>query len=215
MINLQIEKQIQEKAPLYQRYETQTLPQQAFIYLFDNGNVYIDCNHEPSNNISFDEFYGRTITFPVSEYLSGNQIKELFEDEVILNLLNKVHEGHTLEYRSQDPPIGKLTDEAIKAKDQLQDILDDIEGEIQVWNVNDWLFDNQNLFDHWNQHTSLQDAIKYTEGLVEYNQIIYGDMEEALLNEAHHRFTTNKPIYKTHIKELLKRNLITKDDLDD
>lgn len=215
MINLHIEEQISKKAPLYCKYQKQILPQNAYIYLFDNGNVYIDCNHEPSNNISFDELYGRTITFPVSQYLSGKQIKELFEDEEVLTLLNQIHEGHSLEFRNQDPPIGKLTDEAKKVRDKLQNILDNLYGEIQVWNVSDWLFSSCSLFDHWNDNLTIEETVQILENEILDNEVIDGDIEETLLDAALYRFNTNKKLRKAHIEELLKRNLITKEDLND
>ena len=147
-------------------------------------------------------------------YLSGSQIVEMIGREDVRALLQRVHDGHDTEWNGNNW-VGKLSDDAEKACDALSDIFESEDGDVQVWNVGDWLFSNCTLADHWPAgEMTLDDAVKGVEDTIEPNMILNGDIEDALLEDAQHKCRTLRSgLGENHLAALLKHEYADEEEI--
>ena len=82
--------------------------------------------------------------------------------------------------------------------------------------MEEWLFGTWALTDHWNDQ-SLSDAAARLEGEEDSNQMVDGDIKEALIQKALDLFQGDDwgELTSTHINELLSREKITEEEAEE
>ena len=183
----QIESLANDHAPLFYQYPGQINPQPAYIYLYEDGRVCADYSGEIGNARPADEWHGRTMTWSINPYITGQQLVDLMGRDDVRAMLQRVHDGHDTDWNGSNF-VGTLTADADAADECLTRLFDEAEGDVQVWNVDDWLFSYCNLYDHWPAgEMTLAEAVQGVEATVEANMILNGDIEEARLEDAQWR----------------------------
>ena len=208
-----------DEAPLYCKLRGQINPQPARIYLYMDGSVCADYSVEIGNGRPADEWNGVTLTWNITPFLSGNKIIELLtEDETIVELLGRVYDGHDREWDGSNW-VGTLTNDAQDAHDRLVRIFDEIDGDVEVWSVEDWLFSSCSLRDNWPVENTLAKAVNAAEDSIlnsDSNIVLNGDIKEVLLEYALDYAQRGKPgLGETHLSALLEHGMITQEDADE
>lgn len=109
----------------------------AYVLLDEDGNVSADTRAPWDRATPIDEWHGRTRTWEIPAAARGDTLYAAFNSTYILELLQRIHDGHSVEW-SGNNYIGILDDDAQDASDALQHHLDDL----ATWNVSsaaDWL----------------------------------------------------------------------------
>ena len=143
--------------PCYLRYPRKTQPQPAFVELAEDGEVRASANPEIGNAVPSYVYHGRSIRWKIDPALRGEQIADAVER--LAPLLEAIHRGHTVEWDGNNM-TGRLTDEASAASDELERELENLESDVEVWDVEDWLWSNQTLLDVWPEGKPLESAAK-------------------------------------------------------
>lgn len=191
------------QAPLYERYQGQSEPQPAGIYLTESGIVVADYSGLIGGAIPFDEYHNRTLSWGITPYLSGDKIADTVLDPKIVNLLQKVYDGHTVEWDGNNN-VGRLDQTAQSAYDELESIFNGIDSDISVYLVEDWLSECY-LFDYWPAGTmTLEEVVKDIESNAERENIVLdGDIEEALIEDLKWKCETlQKGLGENHLQAL-------------
>lgn len=66
--------------PLYNVFPRQTTPQPAYLYVYGDGTVECDYQHNIGNAVSPNIWHGIDLRFRVSEYLGNQDISDLIEE---------------------------------------------------------------------------------------------------------------------------------------
>lgn len=204
------------QAPLFSQYPSQLQPQPAYIYLYTDGRVCADYSGEIGNGRPADEWHGVTLTWSIAPYMTGEQLADLLGRDDIRALLQRVHEGHDTRWDGSNW-VGTLTDDASSAFEALECEFSEAEGDLQVWNVADWLFSNCTLFDHWPAgEMTLTEAVKGVEESVEENMILNGDIENELLENAQWKCRRTQPgLGENHLTALLEHGWADAEEIDE
>jgi len=220
MLNFsQIEEITDDKAPLYSQYPQQINPQPAYICLYEDGRVCADYSGEIGNARPADEWHGRTLTWRITPFLTGRAVGNLLMSEPVKGLLERVHAGHDSEWNGNNF-VGTLTDDAQAAFERLERIFEEEEEDIEVWNVEDWLFNSCRLADHWPAGdmdldmavSGVEETLTDTDKVIELN----GDIEESLLERAQYYLTSlEKGLGQNHFSALIAAEMATQEEVDE
>lgn len=148
-----------ELAPLYRRLHGQYQPQPAYVYLDEDGNVHADYCGIIGAGQPMDVWHGRTRRWSVNPEVNGDQLAELLESDKVRALLERVHAGLSIEWNGSNY-VGRLTDDARDASDELERIFEDETRAVDgggVWRAGDWI-DAASADDLLKQGESLDDA---------------------------------------------------------
>ena len=205
-----------QELPLYCKYSSQCNPQPARIYLCIDGRVCAGYSGEIGNGRPADEWHGVTLTWNITPFLSGDKIIELLtEDENITALLNRVYTGHDQKWDGSNW-VGTLTDDAQDAHDRLEEIFAEVDGDVEVWSVADWLFSSCSLRDNWPAEKALTEAVEDAKNSTincGSNIVLDGDIEEVLLEYALYYAQRSKSgLGENHLAALLEREMITQEE---
>lgn len=107
-----------ELLPVYCEYLYQNQPQRAHIYMDENGEVWAGYNTSIGNNaVTFDEHHLRTLVWDIPCNITGEALDELLER--IEPLLERVHEGHSIEWDGNNM-TGQLDGDATAASEEIE-----------------------------------------------------------------------------------------------
>lgn len=222
MINIKIDlSEIRsESAPLYCKYDLQINPQPAFIELdLETGNVTADYSGEIGGGVPVSVWNGIWRRYSVPAYISGECLAEILEDEEVVALLNRIHEGSDVEWNGNNY-VGVLNDDAQDAEESLVNLLEHWHIQGNVWEAKEWLFSCSKLWDHWNDQPLSEAVAELKSDAESDNAHIDGDIEETLISEALDCWISNgsygpQDLTDTQIRELHTRGEIDLDDLDE
>lgn len=209
---------LDQKCPLYHQYSIQNQPQPAYIELDcrGDGELMADWNAEIGNAIPFYYYHGLAVRWGIPSETSGLSLKNLFEDEEFLACCQTILDGFDEEWDGNNF-VGRYTDETADAIEKAECIIMNSLESVEVFSAEDWLFYSGSLKEHWNENQTLEEATAELEGWVEYNQMIDGDISEALLYKAkqHVEYEEWGKLYPNHVKTLFDRGEISQQDYDD
>jgi hypothetical protein len=206
-------------APLFHQYPGQNGPQGAYIELDEDGVVSADWNGEIGGAIPFHVYHGRTRWYSIHNRWSGDGLIDFLQSDEIRGLLARIHAGHSIDWDGNNM-TGRLTEDAIDAEEELTRILDEDEGDIEVWGGYDYLFSNLSFRNVWSSDEDLEEvAENWFAGAEDNNIVIPGGLEEiqdALLEEAR-LLIENRAFDRVHpqaLQALLAKGWIDQADVD-
>jgi hypothetical protein len=200
-----------ERKPLHFQYQGQTNEQPAYLELDEDGNVDASYSGEIGNGSPMHVWHGRTLRWPLPNNLSGDAIIELVNEH--RSLLARVYAGHSVEWDGNNH-VGRLDEDAQEAQQELDALLYETEGDIQIWPVVDWLFSSSTLRETW-WDKPLADTVAELETHIDDNIELDGDIETALLDEAQELFDRSTrwgvegKLNQIHVDALLADGRIT------
>lgn len=193
-----------DPAPLFFRYRNEINPQPAYVIMTEDGTVTADYSGEIGNDVPMYVWLNRTLRWRVPSTIRGSCLAEKLQSLKIAALLQRVHDGHTVEWDGNDY-AGKLTDDAKAADDALEKDLAYPDGEdnVAVWDVNDFLFGGCALPELWPD--SLDAAVERLTAESEREGIyLDGDIRGALLAQAQSYAQSSDPgLNAAHLQTLL------------
>ena len=140
--------------PCYLRYPRKTQPQPAYVELAENGEVRASATAKRGDAATVSNPPRR---WRIDPALRGEQIADAVER--LAPLFEAIHRGRTVE-SDGGKRVERLTDEASAASDELERELENLESDVEVWGVEDWLWSNQTLLDVWPEGKPLESAAK-------------------------------------------------------
>jgi hypothetical protein len=130
----------------------------AFLLLDEDGNVSIDIRAPwGMNSFPIDEWHGRTQCWEISSAVHRDALRGAFSDTYILELLQRVHNGHSVEWNGNNY-VGVLNEDAEEASDELEQCFDDL----ATWDVRsayDWLAEEYIDANLWPAGTTVQQVV--------------------------------------------------------
>ena len=207
------------KAPVYHRYPRQSGPQPAFIELdlqdVDAVKLSADWNGEIGNAVPSCYFHDLVVRWGISSGSRGSSILALFEAQEFIDICHRIVDGYTTIWDGNNH-VGRYNDDATAAIAEAEAMIDDNITSIEVWTVNDWLFSESRLADHWNEDRSLKEAVDELKAVADAleGEMVYGEIEEALIQEALELFRACmwECLTANQVGELLSQGKITKED---
>jgi hypothetical protein len=125
-------------APLYRRYSGQINAQPAHIEIDPEKKIIsAEINQEIGNAVPIRTWNGRAYRVTVSALLSGTQAAAILESAVIQSLAERVIAGYSCEWDGSNY-VGRLTEDANSALEEMERYLMEIEPEISVWAPEEW-----------------------------------------------------------------------------
>jgi hypothetical protein len=161
--------------PLYCQYPGQTEPQPAYLQIDDDGAITLDYSGEIGNAVPADVWHGLVSRHPISELLSADQCAAVLVDATVVALAARVHAGRSSVWDGNNY-VGRLTDDAEQATEQLDDYLAEIDGDLLAQEVDEWL-QNYTPTGAENEAETLE-AEAVAEGIA-----LIGDVADWLLNK--------------------------------
>lgn len=117
-----------EDAPLYVEHRGQ--PFRAMLYLDEHGKCSLETAGPWENSVPARVWNGCTLTWSLPAEIKGHVLHDKLTSESVLELLQRVYEGHNVEWDGHNWS-GTLDEDAQEAYDELQLILE------QGWNSGD------------------------------------------------------------------------------
>ncbi len=175
--------------PLYFRYPSQIYPQSAFVQMDEDGDISATYSTEIGNAVSSEIWHKKTLCWYVDSEITGDVLADFLESDEIGELLQRVHDGHSVEWVNGNQ-VGILDEDALEAFEEIESLLlelaNDDSGETtkDVWPVDEFLFCSNGLFQSWSNGL-LSKAVAEAKADAK-NQNIYldGDIKESLLESA-------------------------------
>ena len=133
--------------PLYREYPGRLAPQPAYVQMDEDGRVEADYSGEIGNGVPMFVWHGRTLRWTVSPNALGSDLADLIESDEVKALLTRVYEGHSVDWDGNNH-VGRLTEDAEKASEQLTEIFAPESGKyamVSVWTAYDWIVDDFSL----------------------------------------------------------------------
>lgn len=195
-----------ERKPLYFQYQGQTNEQPAYLELDEDGKVDASYSGEIGNGSPMHVWHGRTLRWKIPNNLSGDAIIALVNEH--RSLLARVYAGHSVEWDGNNH-VGRLDEDAQEAQQELDALLCETQGDLEIWTAGDWLFLSNNLREIWHTQT-LVEAVAELEASVDPNVELIGDIKTALLDQAEGMLDYDpERLTQIHIDALLADGRIT------
>ena len=126
-------------APLYHRYRREAKPQGAYLELDPHARTAsLDYDAEVGGAVPMALWHHQLVRVSVTPYLSLDQCRELAVDAS--PLLQRICDGYSQDWDGYNK-IGTYTDDARAAKEDLETLCSEIEGDAQVMDPADYLAD--------------------------------------------------------------------------
>jgi hypothetical protein len=172
-------------AALYMQYDGQCQPQPAYVHLSDDGEVTADWAAE-ANSQSSRIWNGQDRRYSVSPCVSATALQSFLAGPG-LNLLERIHAGHTVEWDGSNYK-GSLTADAAAAEEELEQALQEVD-QVSVWTMSDWLWSNNNMASLW-AGCSLAEAVAKIDAEIENADglVVEGSAQAELLEKAESMF---------------------------
>jgi hypothetical protein len=169
-------------APLYVECRGQSFG--AWLCLNEHGECSIEVLGPWVNALRTSLSSYRTLTWPLPQAIKGNALHKVLTSNTVLQLLQRVHDGHDVEWDGQRWS-GYLDDDAKEAVAELGQIFECEWNPDDLWSfmsADEWL--SEFSFGHvWPAGVSLQEAAEYVIHNATENDTICGttgDVESAL-----------------------------------
>lgn len=146
-----------EAAPLY--FECRGEPYSAWLYLDENGKCSLETVGPWENSVPASVWHSRTLTWSLPAAIKGEALQALLTSDTVLQLLQRVHDGHDVEWDGHNW-TGTLDEDAQEADDELEQILECDENSSDnwsVWSADEWLFE-PSLSEVWPVGKSIEEA---------------------------------------------------------
>lgn len=162
-------------------------PQSAYLYLTETGHVYVaPGGSDTVSGVPMDIWHGRRLRWPLSPYLTREQVIELLDDPQVHELLERVHAGHRVEWDGSNH-VGRLSEDALDAAEELRQYLEaNYLPDTPVWAVDDWLRAdgrNRHLSSVWPPDVPLEEAVQHLTAEADADGIVLiGSIRDALLD---------------------------------
>jgi len=112
--------------PLYMVYPQQFNPQDAYVQLdCDDAEMNADWNAAVGYSIPMPVYHGRIKRYPVSPYLTSEEVNKLMEG--ILPLAQRVVDGYTCEWDGHNL-VGKFSEDSQEASEYMERICQEAEA---------------------------------------------------------------------------------------
>jgi hypothetical protein len=126
-IQYRIDNLLNQRAPLY--YQSTAghglaEPKKAYLILVPNGCVYADWVPSDQDSGSSRLRNGVNLRWPLSPYADGQSLYDFLRSDRMRSLLERVHEGHSIEWSGGDFE-GKLTKDAQDASAEIVSVLNE------------------------------------------------------------------------------------------
>lgn len=171
-----------DDAPLYVEHRGQ--PYRAMLYLDENGKCSLETAGPWENSVPARVWNRCTLTWSLPAEIKGHVLHDKLTSESVLELLQRVYEGHDVEWDGHNWS-GTLDEDAQEAYDELQHILEqgwNSRDSWSVWSAVEWL-SRTNLGDAWPAGKSIQEAAEDVIRNAADNDVLCGtagDVESAL-----------------------------------
>lgn len=217
-ITLNIASLVNEPAPLYRRYPRQTSPQPAHVEIDEDGTVSADYSGEIGYAVPMCVWHSRTLRVPVSCYVSGQALTDYLQDADTLALLQRIHDGHSVNWDGSNH-VGELDGDATAALNDLERALDDLGRDesalVVVWDAGELLWATS-LDQNWSHDQTLDDAVESLKCLAAAEDfVIDGDVRGELLSMAESYMDRGKAVGATHLAALVADERITQQQADE
>ena len=200
---------LDDKAPVYHQYSRQNQPQPAYIELDcrNNGELMADYSGEIGNAVPMYYWHGLAVRWAIPAETSGDSLRSLFENADFLALCQRIIAGFEEKWDGSNW-VGSYSDDASEVISEAETMIERNIELIEVLSAENWLFDSCVLADHWDTQT-LEDAVDSLECCIEPNQMVDGDLEEALITQAKTDLDFHPArLNRNHIKTLWSRGEI-------
>lgn len=211
MTTLNITRYEDDALPAYGQYPGQLQPQPGYVEL-DGSMVTADYSGEIGNGVPADVWHNRTLRWYINGAMSGSDINDLIEQ--ITPLLEIVYAGHDTEWDGNNW-VGKLTDEAQEASEQIERICTEYQPSVECWEVDMWLWNSCTLTENWPADKTLDEAVNEAKTAASGEVILLGDVRESMLNYAESEFYSSRGdlLHENAIQALLADDRVTPDEV--
>lgn len=212
-ITLSIDNLADSIAPLHHRYPGQIEPQPAYVEIDEDGEVSADYSGEIGNAVPMHVWHGRTLRVSVPSMIRGNALADYLGDAETLDLLERIHAGHNVEWDGSNH-VGALTDDARAALKALERDLEQMQFDessmASVWTADEWLWSNCDLRQNWPDDQTIDAAVSAAEiSVLGDGIVISGDFRESLLDRAEADYDRGLPLGGNHIAALIASDRVT------
>jgi len=201
---------LSDRDALFRQFPGQYDVQPAYVQMDEDGFVSAYYSGEIGYSVPSFVWHHRTLRWRVHPSTDGHALRDLLQSDAARALLDRIHDGHTVEWRNSNFE-GILTRDARDAESDLEDMLLDCPT-INIISAQDYLFGEWNtLPEIWPDDTTLDEAVEAVKAGLEYaldDMVLKGDIKEAMLDQALYLFECNKPLHQSKIETLLARHLI-------
>ena len=132
-------------APLYCRYSGQNTPQKAYMEIDpQEKTLFAKTNSEIGSAVTLAVWNACVLRLPINEYITGESLADLLEDDTVLLLASDICNGHSINSRG----IGRLSSGARLAFEELEKYIESEESfqaMATVYFPGEWLSDSDNL----------------------------------------------------------------------
>lgn len=151
-------------------------PYRACLLLDEDGKVSTDTRAPWDRGTPIDEWHGRRRIWKVPAGVRGYALCDVLSDTHILELLQRVHNGHSVEWNGNNY-VGALNDDAEEASDELERCLNDL-ATWDVWSVGDWLSQTRINDNLWPAGKNLEQVVDDLEADARYNDVLIAEGAE-------------------------------------
>lgn len=167
-----------------------------------------DYSGEIGNSVPIYYWNELAVRWGVSAETTGTSLQALFTDQKFLSCCKRIIEGFD-EVWDGNNFVGKYTGDASDAIEEAEGIINQTLECCEVWSVEDYLFSNCSLREHWDEQP-VEQAVAELESSVENNCEVDGDFEDALLEKAKDEMYWHADhVNRNHVKTLWGRGLVT------
>lgn len=211
MLEIYTENLKQNGAPLYHKYPRQCGPQPALIELDCRGEGRLSAGWVAERNAtSMYVWHRMAVEWSISPSMSRGSILELFDSEEFLACCDRILAGFETRYDGNNY-VGVYDEDAQIAIEEISDLIDDAVDAVdaQVWDAEEWLFNNFRLSDHWGEQP-IADAVAAIEtDAADQGVTLYGDIKSCLLAKALVDLEESSTrVNRTHVKTLWSAGII-------
>jgi hypothetical protein len=164
----------EEGAPLYES-RSDTEVGQAYLNLdLEDGEVSVTTGHYQGDGIPMREWHGEIQSWKFgSTCISGEQLEKLVQKA--LPLLARVNDGGYIEWDGSNH-VGQLNEDASDAERELEDLLEQVEGDIEAWQAGDWFceYRDSQFLQELSDAGSVEALIEQLESEVDHDTVIEG-----------------------------------------
>lgn len=178
----------------------------ARLLLDEDGTCTLETRAPWENGRPAEEWYSCTLTWALPANVRGDALHGLLTDEGTIALLQRVHNGHSIEWNGNNR-VGSLDEDATEAREELEQKFNEELGHgsgrcWSVWSVGDFLADCS-LNDLWPAGKTLAQVAEGLLNEARANDILFSDADdiEAVLLDMLQRQVDNDEDFKLTVEQ--------------